>query len=99
MLMNASKRPFRFHGCPPYDEEFLGAQDKNGVSEQTSFTYVLNCRPVGTIAPRQSVRFAMELPIPKDASLGRGVLSWAPAPPYEGEGVESSAVTVVEVAK
>lgn len=96
-LTNTSKRPFRFHGCPLYDEEFSGAQDKNGVSRQATFTYVLNCRPVGMIAAGVSVRFAMELPVANNAVPGTAVVGWGLAPPYEGEGLGGGSITVARI--
>jgi hypothetical protein len=41
---------------------------------------VLNCRPVGTIAPRATVLFAMQISVPAAGRLGIGTLTWQLAP-------------------
>jgi hypothetical protein len=91
-LTNTSKRPFRFHTCPPYYEEItsVALYSANASIHQRNATlpraaYVLNCRRVGTIAPGATVRFAMKLPIPKNAYLGRSALRWVLTDPFEGE--------------
>ena len=38
--------------------------------------YLLNCRPVGAIGPGQSVRFAMEIPVPSVTAAGQYTLYW-----------------------
>ncbi|HVS84691.1 MAG TPA: hypothetical protein VHD91_03580, partial [Gaiellaceae bacterium] len=70
VLTNTGSRPFRFRGaCPAYVQDF-GAQ----------VAYVLNCRPVGTIAPGGSVEFAMRLRIPAHQRLGYNAVGWELAP-------------------
>jgi hypothetical protein len=111
-LTNTSKRPFRFRTCPLYDEGIMymsqfsataPIQQRNAIIPRT--TYVLNCRQVGTIAPGATVRFAMELPIPENAFLGKGELYWKLSYPFEGDstptpyGTLIGAVARVEVVK
>jgi Protein of unknown function (DUF4232) len=69
-LTNVSRRPFRFRGCPTYLQDFGGRHE----------WYVLNCRPVGVLQPRETARFAMLLRVPKEARLGRTGLFWLLAP-------------------
>jgi hypothetical protein len=38
--------------------------------------HILNCRPVGTIAPAQSVRFAMQIAVPARTQPGQYDLRW-----------------------
>jgi H2-forming N5,N10-methylenetetrahydromethanopterin dehydrogenase-like enzyme len=40
--------------------------------------YLLNCQPVGSIAARASVTFAMVLDVPSSAAAGRYTLLWSP---------------------
>lgn len=70
-MKNTSKHSFRFRRCPSYYEELLGT---------ATLTYTLNCRSVGTIAPGESVLFAMELRVPRHAPLGNNGLIWELAP-------------------
>jgi Domain of unknown function (DUF4232) len=69
-LANASRRPFRFRSCPTYIQEL----------DRRTESYVLNCRPVGVLLPRETARFAMLLPVPKNARLGRTGLFWLLGP-------------------
>jgi hypothetical protein len=69
-LTNVSRRPFRFRNCPIY------LQDLDGRSQR----YVLNCRPVGPLRPRQTVRFNMVLRVPRTARPGRTGLFWLLGP-------------------
>lgn len=72
VLTNRSAKPFRFgRTCPAYTEDWGGL-----VRAQA---YVLNCRTVGSIAPRQSVRFAMRIRVPK-LSLDAPAFGWTLAP-------------------
>jgi hypothetical protein len=41
---------------------------------------VLNCRPVGQLAPGATALFQMVEPIPKGAQLGNNSLTWELAP-------------------
>jgi Protein of unknown function (DUF4232) len=69
-LTNISRRRFRFGKCPTY------LQDLDRRTE----LYVLNCRPVGVLQPRETARFAMRLRVPKDARHGRTSVFWLLAP-------------------
>ena len=69
-LTNVSRRSFRFRRCPIY------LQALHGQSQR----YVLNCRPVGSLRPRQTVRFNMVLRVPRTARPGRTGLFWLVGP-------------------
>jgi hypothetical protein len=62
-LVNISRRPFRFRGCPVYVQS-LDRKD----------AYVLNCRSVGTIAPRSRAVFEMRVRAPE--RVGPDALFW-----------------------
>jgi hypothetical protein len=69
VLTNRSRRAFRFgRTCPAYTEGFVRQQ-----------AYVLNCRPVGSIGPGKSVRFAMRMRVPRLA-LSAPAFGWTLAP-------------------
>jgi hypothetical protein len=72
-VTNTGPRPFRFaaSSCPSYIEQFGDAPAQ---------VYVLNCRPVDTIAPRQTVLFRMQLTVPVGAQAGNTSLTWQLAP-------------------
>lgn len=72
-ITNTGTRPFRFAAasCPVYEQQLEGGRPQ---------VYVLNCRPAGAIAPRQTVVFAMEISIPADARSGNNSLAWELAP-------------------
>ncbi len=70
-LTNVGRRPFSFRRCPTYVELLGGGREE---------WYLLNCRPVGILQPRQSVRFAMRLRVPKNARLGGSGLLWLLGP-------------------
>ena len=72
-MTNTSAKPFRFAStsCPSYIEQF---------ASEPGQVYVLNCRPVHTIAAGQTVLFAMQLRLPADARLGNNSLTWELAP-------------------
>jgi hypothetical protein len=73
VLTNRSKQVFRFgKTCPSYTE---------GIAHTVA--YVLNCRPVGSIGPGKSVRFAMRERVPPhDPSVGSQsfAVSWVLSP-------------------
>jgi hypothetical protein len=69
-LTNVARQPFRFRSCPIY------VQDLDAREEW----YVLNCRSVGILQPRESARVAMLLRVPKNARLGRTGLFWLLGP-------------------
>jgi hypothetical protein len=67
-LTNNSKRPFRFKSCPTYLE---------GLSSVfRGERHVLNCKPVGGIAPGERVVFEMVFHVPADAPIENNGLSW-----------------------
>ena len=72
-VTNTGARPFRFAAtsCPEYEQQLEGGRPQ---------VYVLNCRPVGTIAPHATVVFAMEISIPATARAGNNSLTWELAP-------------------
>lgn len=72
VLRNTSAKPYRFgHTCPAYVEDWGGFARAQA--------YVLNCHPVGSIAPRQSAKFAMRIYVPKIA-LSAPAFGWTLAP-------------------
>jgi hypothetical protein len=72
VLTNASAEPFRFgRTCPAYTEDW------GGVARAQA--YVLNCRPVGAIAPGRSVKFAMRIRVP-NTKLPVPAFGWTLAP-------------------
>jgi hypothetical protein len=69
-LTNRSSHAFRFGpACPNYTEGFARQQ-----------AYVLNCRPVGSIGPGKSVRFAMRLRVPRHLDPSGPAFNWTLAP-------------------
>lgn len=72
-VSNTGAAMFRFprSSCPSYVED---------LTPWPAQTYVLNCRPAGTIAPRATVLFAMEIQVPATARLGIASLTWELAP-------------------
>jgi hypothetical protein len=72
VLTNSSSRPFTFgRSCPVYTEQM-------GLAPAQA--YVLNCRGVGSIGPRKSVRFAMRIHVPPHLSLSAPAFDWILAP-------------------
>lgn len=71
-LTNVSRRPFRFRGCPVYVQQLV----PRGPRE----LYVLNCRPIATLAPGERAVFAMVLRVPASAPVGPNGLAWQLAP-------------------
>jgi len=75
VLTNTSKHTFRFgRTCPAYTEGVL-----THASSKANQAYVLNCHAVGAIAPRASVRFAIRVRVPADATSD-DPLEWNLAP-------------------
>jgi hypothetical protein len=71
-LQNSGSQPVTFPAdCPVYLE--WGADSTRAFAKEL---HVLNCRPVGTIAPAQSVRFAMQIPVPSGTQPGQYDLRW-----------------------
>lgn len=73
VLTNYGRRPFSFgHSCPAYTEQ---------IDAYPAQAYILDCRPVGSIAPRRSVRFAMRIFVPPSLStMHPASLAWVLAP-------------------
>jgi hypothetical protein len=69
-LTNIAPRPFSFRGCPTYLQDL----------DRRTDSYVLNCKPLGTLQPRKSARFAMVLRVPRKARIGRTSLFWLLGP-------------------
>jgi hypothetical protein len=81
MLTNPSSRPVRFRDCPGY------TQGLYTPTAQRRGSYRLNCIPVGSIAPGASAAFAIELRVPRRATIGSAKLSWnldTPSGPFAG---------------
>lgn len=75
-LRNRSGDALEFRKCPSY------RQGIDGFTERR----VLNCRPVGRLAPGERVTFAMRLVVPATALPGEVVVLWGlePWPPEPG---------------
>lgn len=72
-VTNTGKTPFRFapSSCPVYIEQ---------LDSRIARPYVLNCRSAGRIAPRRTVLFDMQFPIPARTRLGLNDVTWELAP-------------------
>ena len=71
-LQNTGNQPVVFPAdCPIYLE---WASDATRAFAKEP--HILNCRPAGTIAPAQSVRFAMQIPVPSGTQPGPYDLRW-----------------------
>ncbi|MGP8160700.1 MAG: DUF4232 domain-containing protein [Candidatus Dormibacteria bacterium] len=68
-MRNASSTTYDLSECPDY-VEMLNAK-------QPVASYQLNCAPVATMAPGQSVTFQMQLAVPATVAAGPNTLSWA----------------------
>jgi|GEM_PF-1518186 len=72
VLENRGSSVFRFGAtCPSYTESVGGSKD---------VAYVLNCHPVGSIAPGKSVRFTMRARLPRTPRDNNVQLLWTLAP-------------------
>ncbi len=87
-VTNGGKTVFHFarSSCPVYIEE---------LSPAAPHAYVLNCRPVGSISPHETVLFEMRTEIPAGARLGNNSLTWELAPKTDEAPFASAAVWVV----
>jgi hypothetical protein len=65
-LTNVSSQPFRFPSCPVYREGLAGRLQP----------HVLNCKPMGTLAPGARALFAMVVSVPPDGAVGGHTLRW-----------------------
>jgi hypothetical protein len=62
--------------CPGYTE-LLSLFRPGHVGQVHTWTYKLNCRPVGRLAPGRSARFAMELLVPGVSKVLPATLGWS----------------------
>jgi hypothetical protein len=81
-LINTSRKGFRFGRCPVYRED--------DPSSLATFTYVLNCRPAGSIPP--GGRAVFEMVVPVHLMTGGGV-AWS-LPQARGDTFVSAPVIV-----
>ena len=71
-VKNAGAAPYRFGtSCPAYVEQLAGSAPR---------AYLLNCRQVVMIEPRQSLLFEVALPVARAARLGSSELTFQLAP-------------------
>jgi uncharacterized protein DUF4232 len=71
-LQNTGSQLFAFPtDCPVYLE--WASDSRRAFAKEP---HILNCRPVGTIAPGGSVRFAMQIPVPSGTQPGPYDLRW-----------------------
>jgi hypothetical protein len=68
VLRNLSNTAARFDRCPSYVQQLV----PSGKVE----VYSLNCRGAHPIAPGESLAFAMQVRVPRDAPLGANGLFW-----------------------
>jgi Protein of unknown function (DUF4232) len=83
-LSNPTSRAIDLQRCPSY-VEVLG-----NPSARAKETYALNCAPVDTIQPSDSVRFEMRIQVPSQATTGQVNISWSLA----GPGLPTAAATI-----
>jgi hypothetical protein len=88
VLTNTGATAFHFApaSCPVYLEQVVPAPAQE---------YVLNCRPVGAIAPHASVVFEMEAAIPLRIRAGLGLVSWDLAPTTYLSPSAAAAVSII----
>ena len=71
-LENVGQAPIIFPAdCPIY-----GEWAANSSAAFAKDFYVLNCGPVPAVQPGQSVRFAMEISVPRGTATGQYTLVW-----------------------
>lgn len=70
LLTNNSSTAVSLNPCPTYTESI------NSGGHVTAVTYELNCAVASSIAPSQTVAFAIKLHIPADQPTGPAKLSW-----------------------
>lgn len=68
-LHNPSGQPVDLEPCPGYVEAL-------GSAASVKKAYALNCTPVASLAPGDTARFAMELPVPAGTSAGPVAVEW-----------------------
>ena len=70
-----ANRTVSFALCPGYTES-LDLYVPGHVGQEHTWTYKLNCGPVGRLAPGKSARFAMELPVPTVSKAIPAAVGW-----------------------
>ena len=70
-----ANRTVSFAPCPGYTES-LDLYRPGHVGQVHTWTYKLNCGPVGRLAPGKSARFAMELPVPTVSKALPAAVGW-----------------------
>src|SRR5262249_12880678 len=88
-IKNVSSRPFRFRRCPIYQETLVD-RDENWPTEW----FVLNCKPVGTLAPGERAVFEIVFHVPSDAHPGRAGITWSLAPGASDSQFDAATVIV-----
>lgn len=70
-----ANRTVSFAACPGYTES-LDLYVPGHLGQVHTWTYKLNCGPVGRLAPGKSARFTMELPVPTVSKAIPAALGW-----------------------
>jgi hypothetical protein len=76
-LKNTSRQPFRFDGCPSYEQSADFADDP---TRPVKHAFVLNCGATKSLAAQERVLFEMVLRVPPNANHGVHSVSWLLAP-------------------
>jgi hypothetical protein len=86
-VTNTGRTSFHFAltSCPSYVEQ---------VASAAAEVYILNCRPVSSIAAGRTVVFAMRIGVPKHTHLGNNSLTWELAPRTYSPPFTSAALAV-----
>jgi hypothetical protein len=71
-LANPGSRPIALQPCPGYRES-IGVLGSTAAVQRS---YELNCRAVGQIGPHKTVRFEMEIPVPKVSKPTEAKFVW-----------------------
>ena len=77
-LANPGSRPVELQPCPDYRETLRVLMSKTAFQR----SYKLNCRAVGLIGAYKSVRFEMEIPVPKVSMPAEAKFVWLLDTPY-----------------
>ncbi len=93
-ITNTTTVPVVFSApCPAYREDlFSGSLTTTPLGKHF---YLLNCRPVGSIAPQSTVTFAMVLDVPATAALGSYTLLWELDEGIDSQDVQRLPITIV----
>jgi hypothetical protein len=70
-----ANRTVSFVPCPGYTES-LDLFRPGHTGQEHTWTFKLNCGPVGRLAPGKLARFAMELPVPKVSKVLPATVGW-----------------------